>query len=109
MFELTLSSGTKILVAQEDLEITMSWTEAQNHSTSMTDGWRLPTTVELVWMFKELHLNGQGSFHETGYWSSAQFSEYEARLIIFNKFSTGSGTIAKQHKARIRLVRTVSA
>ena len=69
MFKITHPT-TKVVIeiAENDLE-PMTWEDADNACNSLGEGWRLPTTLELDTMCKNLHASGEGDFSNSNYWS----------------------------------------
>lgn len=65
--------------------------------------WRLPTRVELNWMYKNLFKNGLGNFSETYYWTSDELSTQYAWSL---NFETGvQHYYTKLHNNKIRLIK----
>jgi hypothetical protein len=62
------TKNTKIEIAESDLG-PMTWDDAKSTSEKQGDGWRLPTTLELDTICKEIHQKGKGDFSPSNYWS----------------------------------------
>jgi hypothetical protein len=71
-----------IEVADNDLE-PMAWEDAEKACESYGNGWRLPTTLELDSICKNLHSNNEGNFLNTDYWSCTH-SELYMRKGAYN-------------------------
>jgi hypothetical protein len=63
------SKNSEIELTDTDLG-PMTWDDANLASEKAGDGWRLPTTLELDTMCKELHQKGSGNFSPVNYWAS---------------------------------------
>lgn len=51
--------------------------------------WFLPSSVELYWMYKNLHMNNIGSFTSDFYWSSSELLHEVGPITWFVDFSDG--------------------
>ena len=71
MIELTNpKNGTRIQIADSDLELKFDWKNATVACTAIGDGWRLPSQQELELIYIEIHKKGKGNFKQDYYWSS---------------------------------------
>jgi len=87
-------------VKKRDEEHSLTWHEA---STSLTDGWRLPTEYELNSLYS--HKDVVGGFSNEYYWSS---TEDDSGSAWFQDFGAGfqiSGY--KSNKLLVRAVRDI--
>ena len=76
MFKITHpTTKIEIEIAENDLE-SMSWEDAEKACEALGAGWRLPTTLELDTMYKNLHINGKGNFSNVDYWSGTASTLY---------------------------------
>ncbi|MBM3186589.1 MAG: hypothetical protein FJZ67_09825 [Bacteroidetes bacterium] len=106
MFEIISTHTNRTLIVQEfDLPEKMSYYDAVLECTKFPDGWRLPTMGELRMMFNMLYIKGKGNFNPVYYWSGDSFDELHAKAFAF---SPGTGTLSKEVKLPIRLVKVKS-
>jgi hypothetical protein len=69
MITLTIpTKNTKIEIAINDLG-PLTWGDANSAAENAGDGWRLPTTLELDTICKEIYNKGEGDFSPNNYWS----------------------------------------
>jgi hypothetical protein len=97
-------TGINLEVAKEDLG-TLSFNVASLKAEAIGDGWRIPTIVELEYLYN-LSKIGLLSFKPERYWSSsvpAEGNAIERYCLFFNNgWRTG---FTKFNTFRIRLVR----
>jgi uncharacterized protein (TIGR02145 family) len=67
-------TGAKLIVANEDFSVEMTWFDAQSACEELGEGWRLPTIDELQAIYEQLHEEGKGDFKDEIYWSSMEGS-----------------------------------
>ncbi len=60
----------------------MTWEEAKKACKQLGKGWRLPTRVELLLMYKNKNI--VGGFASDYYWSSTEIDLYDAGIQNFN-------------------------
>lgn len=77
-FVIHLEEGVSLEVAPKELEVCLSWYDAVNYCQNLEGGWRLPTKEELNVMYSELHEKGLDGFAVDAYWSSSEYSSYDA-------------------------------
>ena len=101
-----------LVVTASDVNGGTDWEGAKKFAESYVfdgyDDWRLPTALELDWMFDNLHLNGNGAFDITfnvHYWSSNEVDANKARFKGFYGSSGNSGGTLKTNLLKVRLVR----
>ena len=98
---------TKVIIeiAENDLE-PMSWDDADKACKTYGEGWRLPTTLELDTMCKNLHSNGEGDFSSTDYWSGTASTLFmKMGAYNFERSTPFAGNIGEKYV--VRLVREV--
>lgn len=68
----------------------MPWTEAMKIHEQLGEGWRLPTSDELISMYRTIGQGAanSGQFADELYWSSTAFDDYQARLVRFRDGNT---------------------
>ena len=59
----------------------MTWEEAKKACKQLGKGWRLPTRVELLLMYKNKNIIG--GFANLSYWSSTEFDSFSAWIQYF--------------------------
>jgi hypothetical protein len=97
----TLISGTQLTVGSGEANtalIVSGCNEASFAAQLCNDltlggqsDWFLPSRDELNLMYRNLHLNNQGDFNISAYWSSTESSENIARAFYFSSGNADSG------------------
>ena len=92
----------ELQVKRQDEESLMTWHEA---STSLTDGWRLPTKEELDLLYQ--HKDVVGGFANYGYWSSTEYSSTDAWYQFFTNGNQYYYFNNKYYTLPVRAVRAI--
>jgi hypothetical protein len=104
MLTVTITSkNLKIEIADSDLG-SMTWEDAKTASENAGDGWRLPTTLELDTICKEIHKKGNGNFASSNYWSGTTSTLYNKMGAYNFERSTHFADYVKEEYL-VRLVR----
>jgi hypothetical protein len=104
---ISLITGERLQVAENDLEKQMTWDQAKDACMNLGDGWRLPTKSELQLMYNELHKNGRGDFKIESYWCSTQYDESGAWCFYFANINGDAYGDDKRFAHYVRAVRTL--
>jgi hypothetical protein len=99
------TKNTKIEIAESDLG-PMTWDEANSACESTGDGWRLPTTLELDTMCKEIHKKGDGNFSPTNYWSGTSSTLFN-KMGAYNFERSAPFADHVKEEYHVRLVREI--
>ena len=96
----------RLEVAEFNFPKMMDWYEAKKACANLGSGWRLPTIEELNLMY--LNKDKIGGFansgYNSGYWSSAEYSNGDAWLQYFDRgFQDFNG---KNYNGNVRAVRS---
>ena len=78
------NSAESFLVANNDFNLLMDLQQANHGCKELENGWRLPSKVELELMYKNLHLNGLGSFQSNFYWTCTEGRNEFYWVLDFN-------------------------
>ena len=101
------AEGNKYMETSGELGST-TWPAAmittQNHRGGNYTDWRLPNRGELDLLYKNLHRNNLGSFHNSSYWTSDEASASNAWYLLFSNGAQYSGR--KNLTSNTRAVRT---
>jgi len=90
-----------IEIAEKDLE-PMTWDDADKASKSHGEGWRLPSTLELDTMCKNLHSNGEGNFSNTDYWGGTASSLFmKMGAYNFERSTPFAGNVGEKYNVRL--------
>ncbi len=99
------NSAESFLVANNDFDLLMDLEQANHGCNELENGWRLPSKVELELMYKNLHLNGLGSFQSNFYWTCTVGREEFYWVLDFNSGVFAMTTELSMHNTRA--VRTI--
>lgn len=101
MFKITHpTTKIEIEVAENDLGL-MSWEDADKACKANGEGWRLPTTLELDTMCKNLHANGEGNFSNTDYWGGTASTLFmKMGAYNFERSTPFAGNIGEKYAVR---------
>jgi uncharacterized protein (TIGR02145 family) len=77
-------TGAKLVVANQDFSMEMTWLDAQSACEELGNGWRLPSIDELQAIYDQLHEEGQGNFKDKIYWSSTEDDAEYAKNFWFS-------------------------
>ena len=101
MFIIHPTTKSKIEIADKDLDSKMTWEDANNFCSNLGESWRLPTTIELDAICKELHSKGEGNFTDTQYWSSTTSPLYmKMGVYNFQEMTASAYNIAEKYSVR---------
>ena len=92
----------KFEVAQYDFIEEMNWKDAKAACAKLGKGWRLPTKDELNLLY--INKDKIGGFANDYYWSSAEYSSYNAWYQYFNNGEQDYHD-KKDHGCSVRAVR----
>ena len=106
MFRITHPT-TKVVIeiAENDLDA-MSWEDADNACKALGEGWRLPTTLELDTICKEIHKKGEGNFSSNNYWSGTASTLFN-KMGAYNFERTTPFADYVKEEFLVRLVRDI--
>jgi len=90
-----------IEIAQKDLG-KMSWHDVVEYCNINVE-WRLPTKIEMNWIYKNYFKKGLGDFENTYYWT---IDELSLQYAWSQNFDTGVlHYYTKMHQNNIRLIK----
>jgi hypothetical protein len=90
-------------IAEHDFIGEMTWDDAKKACALLGDGWRLPTKVELNFIYE--HKSEIGGFAAAYYWSSSEFYNNSVWLQFF--YNGYQYDYKKSHLSSVRAVRGV--
>jgi hypothetical protein len=100
----TTKIGT-LEIAQHDFESWMNWDDAKKACASLGEGWRLPTSDELLVLNKN---NSEIELEDFSYWSSTEYDGYSAwSKYLMRDFGSQVNIADKENIKIVRAVRTL--